>query len=827
MTVDAPPKPDPALETIVLDVAGMKCAGCVRSVETQLKQYPGVIDASVNLVTEVATVGCQAGVDAQALAQRLSAAGFPSQPRQAAGFHASLQEGLTHWEQQRQQHLQQRQQQLVIALVLLAVSSLGHITHALGWSVPALTNDWLHGSLAAATLLVPGRPILVEGWQGLRRNAPNMNTLIGLGTLAAFVTSLIALLVPQLGWECFFSEPVMLIAFILLGRSLEQYARQKAASGLQALAALQPKVARVVGKDRRDRPVTIELSGGMELPIDLVHPGDWVGVLPGETIPVDGTLVLGETTVDESMLTGEAVPLLKQPGDRVSAGSLNQTGAIGVRVDRVGRDVTLAQIIQLVETAQARKAPIQNLADTVAAYFTYGILIVAALTFSFWLFWGSHLWPDTLGVAYPMAHHPLSGIHREAMVAVPQSPLLLSLKLTIGVLVVACPCALGLATPTALLVGSSLGAQRGLLIRGGDALQQAAQVDTLVFDKTGTLTLGQPQVTDVVPVPVAVAVSVAAVCPEPNPAQLLQLAATVEAGTRHPLAVAIAAAAQAQDLDPLPAQNFRTLAGSGVSAHVQWGGEWSPVYLGTCEWLQELGIEIPEQAQQQVYRLATDGKTVVLLALNRQLLGWIAVMDSLRPEAAATMKMLQHQGMQVMLLTGDRSQVAQRVAQAIGIASERVLAEVKPAQKAETIARLQASGHQVGMIGDGINDAPALAQANVGMALQGSTDVAAGTADILLMRNSLTQVVAALTLSRATFNKIRQNLFWAFFYNAVAVPVAAGALLPHYHFILTPSMAGGLMALSSISVVTNSLLLQWQLQAQPRALGEVLPSGID
>jgi Cu2+-exporting ATPase len=823
MTVDAPLKPDPASETIVLDVAGMKCAGCVRSVETQLKQYPGVIDAAVNLVTEVATIGCQTGVDAQALAQRLSAAGFPSQPRQSVGFHANLQQGLTHWEQQRQQHLQQRQQQLAIALVLLAVSSLGHITHALGWAVPALTNDWLHGSLAAATLLVPGRPIFVEGWQGLRRNAPNMNTLIGLGTLAAFGTSLIALLVPQLGWECFFSEPVMLIAFILLGRSLEQHARQKAASGLQALAALQPKVARVVGKDRTDRAVTIEFARGIALPIDLVRPGDWVGVLPGETIPVDGTLVLGETTVDESMLTGEAVPHLKQPGDRVSAGSLNQTGAIGLRVDRVGRDVTLAQIIQLVETAQARKAPIQNLADTVAAYFTYGILIIAVLTFSFWFFLGSHLWPDALGVAYPMAHHPLSGIHREAMVTVPQSPLLLSLKLTIGVLVVACPCALGLATPTALLVGSSLGAQRGLLIRGGDALQQAAQVDTLVFDKTGTLTIGQPQVTDIVPV----TVPVPAAHPQPSPAQLLQLAATVEAGTRHPLAVAIAAAAQAQDLDPLPAQSFCTLAGSGVSAQVQWAGQWSPVHLGTCEWLQELGIDVPEQAQQQVRHLAAEGKTVVLLALNHLLVGWIAVTDSLRPEAETTMEMLQHQGMQVMLLTGDRAEAAQRVAQAIGIAPEQVLAEVKPAQKAETIARLQASGHRVGMIGDGINDAPALAQANVGMALQGSTDVAAGTADILLMRNSLTQVVAALALSRATFNKIRQNLFWAFFYNAVAIPVAAGALLPHYHFILTPSMAGGLMALSSISVVTNSLLLQWQLQEQPPALGEVLPSAID
>jgi Cu2+-exporting ATPase len=803
MTIAAPqPMHQSAQDTITLDVSGMKCAACVRAVETQLKQVAGVSDASVNLVTEVATVTIDRDLDPTVLVQKLTQAGFPSQPRAGAGFQAQIQSGLQNLDALRSQQTKRQKQDLAIAVGLLVVSSLGHVTQMLGWSVPALTNDWLHGGLALATLLVPGRPILVEGWQGLRHNAPNMNTLIGLGAVTAFVTSAIALLFPQLNWECFFAEPVMLIGFILLGRTLEQRARNRAASALQALAALQPKTAQVVGKDKPNAqiPTSLTTETGVEMPLDLVRSGDWVKVLPGSQVPVDGVVIQGRTTIDESMLTGEAVPVLKEAGATVTGGTMNQSGAFVLRVNKVGQDTTLARIIQLVESAQARKAPIQQLADTIAGYFTYGVMALAALTFLFWYFIGAPLWPD-LAVAHPMAHHAMSGIHPETMPTVPSTPLLLSLKLTIAVLVIACPCALGLATPMALLVGSGLGAQRGLLIRGGDVLEKAHQLTTIVFDKTGTLTEGKPEVTQILPVSGA-------------PHYLLQLAASVESGTQHPLAAAILQAAQ--DLALLPIRNSQTIAGDGVEAEVEAEVEassvWQTVRLGKLNWLEQLGIAINADLQAAAITAAKRGETPVAIALDQTCLGLLMIRDQPRAESKSVVQQLANQGLKVMLLTGDRLETAQAIAQELGIPTDQVLAEVKPADKAKTIARLQTQQQIVAMVGDGINDAPALAQADVGIALQGGTEVAAETADILLMRNSLSDVVSALTLSRTTFRKIQQNLGWAFIYNIIGIPIAAGVLLPLYHISLSPSNAGLLMALSSISVVGNSLSLNWQMR---------------
>jgi P-type Cu2+ transporter len=471
-----------------------------------------------------------------------------------------------------------------------------------------------------------------------------------------------------------------------------------------------------------------------------------------------------------------------------------------MRVSRVGQDTALARIIKLVEDAQARKAPIQQFADTIAGYFTYGVLTIAALTFLFWYFIGSQLWPD-LAIAHPMAHHAMGMMHREAMPSVVATPMLLSIKLTIAVLVVACPCALGLATPTALLVGSGIGAERGLLIRGGDILEKAHKLTTLVFDKTGTLTKGTPEVTEVLPQPGLTAT------------QLLQLAATVESGTQHPLAQAILQAATSQSIDLLPATDYQTIAGSGVSAIVNRKGTEHQINLGTLAWLASQTIAIPATIHQQAQTLAHQGKTIVGLSANHQLLGLIAIHDQPRPEAREVIQQLQAQGIRVIMLTGDRTETAHSIAQTLGIPAQQVFAEVKPADKASTIAHLQThhgTPQVIGMVGDGINDAPALAQADVGIALQAGTEVATETADILLMRNSLSDVAAVLQLSRATFRKIRQNLFWAFVYNIVAIPAAAGAFLPAYHVTLSPSNAGLLMALSSISVVTNSLLLRWQ-----------------
>jgi len=809
--------PATTTESITLDVQGMKCAGCVKTVEKQLTQHPGVISACVNLVTEVAVVECESGVvEPAALAERLTAAGFETQARTAET--ANVGEDI---EQKHRQKMRSAHRQLIVAAILLALSSIGHLSELGEPVLPILSNIWFHCGLATVTLLVPAREIVVDGWRGLRHNAPNMNTLVGLGALTAYTASLVALLFPQLSWECFFDEPVMLLGFILLGRTLEQQARGRAATAFRNLLALQPQVARLIPNPEKVTPKGQNTS--IEIPADRVRVGEWLQVLPSEKIPVDGEIVTGQTTVDESMLTGESIPVLKQIGDTVAAGTLNQSGAIAIRATRTGKDTTLSQIVALVEAAQTRKAPVQKLADTVAGYFTYGVLTAAALTFTFWYFFGTHIWSDvlTIGDWHQAAHHSLHTqhlIHYYATHHAPQTthhaPLLLSLKLAIAVMVVACPCALGLATPTAILVGTGMAAERGLLIKGGDVLERVHQLNTVVFDKTGTLTTGCPVVTDCISTHYS----------------LLQLASAAESGSIHPLATAIQQEAKQQGLAIPAASEFHTAPGLGVAAVVE--GE--QILLGNEAWLTQQGIVIDAAAQTQAQALASAGKTVVYIAVAGQLAGLIAVMDTPRPEAKKTVESLQKMGLRVVILTGDRVEVATAIAQQLGIA--QVFANIRPDGKASVIQALQkgktgevgsqksevvllpqlfsspqppaSSPSVVAMVGDGINDAPALAQADVGIALQTGTDVAMETAGIVLMGGKLTDVVEAIHLSRATFNKIRQNLFWAFAYNICGIPIAAGVLLPISGFVLSPAAAGALMAFSSVSVVTNSLLLR-------------------
>ncbi|MEH2194818.1 MAG: heavy metal translocating P-type ATPase [Nostoc sp.] len=795
------PELDPILEKIILDVGGMKCAGCVNAVERQLTQHPGVKSACVNLATEVAVVESETGsVDADALAQRLTAVGFPTQPRKARGTVAGEISTLVDPAERQRREMQSSLRQLAIATTLLLLSGSGHFGN-LGSSVlPILNNIWFHCGLATVALLIPGRPILVDGWLGWRRNAPNMNTLIGLGTLTAYIASLVALLFPQMGWECFFDEPVMMLGFILLGRTLEQQARGRAAAAFRKLLALQPQIARLIANPEKGGVG----SPSVEIPAEQVRVGEWLQVLPGDKIPVDGEVVLGQTTVDESMLTGEAVPVIKQPGDPVTGGTLNQSGAIAIQTTRIGSDTTLAQIVALVEAAQTRKAPVQKLADTVAGYFTYGVLTASVLTFVFWYFFGTHIWTDiTMSSDMEMMSHA-----SHSPLPTPHSPLLISLKLAIAVMVVACPCALGLATPTAILVGTAMGAERGLLIKGGDVLEKIHHLDTVVFDKTGTLTTGNPIVTDCLLIEGS---------RTGNSQSLLQLAAAVESGTHHPLAKAIQQEALRQELSILEAVDFHTEPGLGVSAVV----EGTVVLLGNWDWLSWHGIAISETAQQTAQNLATDGKTVVCIAVGGTLAGLIAVSDTLRPDAQSTVDKLRQMGLRVMLLSGDRQEAANAIAKQLGLDSADVIAGVPPAKKAAAIQSLQQAGKKatpdsslstqhsvVAMVGDGINDAPALSQADVGIALHSGTDVAMETAEIVLMRDRLNDVVESIQLSRATFNKIRQNLFWAFAYNTVGIPLAAGVLFPSLGFVLNPSSAAALMAFSSVSVVTNSILLR-------------------
>ncbi|MEH2394029.1 MAG: heavy metal translocating P-type ATPase [Nostoc sp.] len=795
------PEFDPILEKIILDVGGMKCAGCVNAVERQLTQHPGVKSACVNLATEVAVVESETGaVDADALAQRLTAVGFPTQPRKAKGTVAGEISTLPDPAERQRREMRSSVRQLAIAAMLLLLSGSGHFGN-LGSSVlPLLNNIWFHCGLATVALLIPGRSILVDGWLGWRRNAPNMNTLVGLGTLTAYIASLIALLFPQMGWECFFDEPVMMLGFILLGRTLEQQARGRAAAAFRKLLALQPLLARLIANPEK---VGVG-SSSVEIPAEQVRVGEWLQVLPGDKIPVDGEVVVGQTTVDESMLTGEAVPAIKQPGDPVTGGTLNQSGAIAIQATRIGSDTTLAQIVALVETAQTRKAPVQKLADTVAGYFTYGVLTASVLTFVFWYFFGTHIWTDvSMSGGMEMISHA-----DHSPLPTPHSPLLISLKLAIAVMVVACPCALGLATPTAILVGTAMGAERGLLIKGGDVLERVHQLNTVVFDKTGTLTTGNPIVTDCLLI---------SEMGSGNPYSLIQIAAAVESGTHHPLAKAIQQEAQQQQLSIPEAVDFHTEPGLGVSALV----EGTVVLLGNWDWLSWHGIAISETAQQVAQDLATDGKTVVCVAVGGTLAGLIAVSDPLRPDAQSTVDKLREMGLRVMLLSGDRLEAASAIAKQLGLAGADVIAGVPPAKKAAAIQSLQQAGTKanpnsslqtqhsvVAMVGDGINDAPALSQADVGIALHSGTDVAMETAEIVLMRDRLNDVVESIQLSRATFNKIRQNLFWAFAYNTVGIPLAAGVLFPSLGFVLNPSGAAALMAFSSVSVVTNSILLR-------------------
>lgn len=762
----------------VLNVDGMMCAGCARTVETQLLQCDGVATAAVNLVTKAAAVQYQAErVEPEQFATMLTEAGFPSQLRQG--------EALGNWAERQVAEQEGQGWRIAIALTLLLFSILGHLHHIGSpdnrFTLPVLTTLWFHGILATLTLIFPARGILQDGWKGIQRVRPNMNTLVSIGALGAYITSVMALVLPKLGWECFFDEPVMLLSFILLGRTLEERARFRATEALRGLLALQPNDANLVTGQDAGKTIAV--------PMAQVQVGDVLQVLPGDKIPVDGQIEQGRTTVNEAMVTGESLPVTKQVGDPVIGGTLNQSGTITVKVDRTGADSTLAQMINLVEAAQTRKAPIQGLADTLSGYFTYGILSLALVTFLFWYTTGLTIWPDAAQAALN-AHHA----HGDHLLNT--SRLLVSLKLAIAVIVIACPCALGLATPMAILVGSGIGSQRGLLVRGGDVLETAHHLDTIIFDKTGTLTTGQPWVTDCLSY-------------DPNFTEddVLQLAASIEQDTRHPLASAILATAAQRQLPLTHGTDSVTVPGLGVTAKL---AEKS-VHLGNETWLAQADITT-DVARDAATTLSAAGKTLVYVAVDAQLVGLIAIADRPREEAIAVIEQLKANDLQVQLLSGDRPGVVHRLATELGISL--AAGQMTPADKVSVIEKLQQAGHRVGFVGDGINDAPALAQADVGLALHSGTEIAMETADIVLMGDNLTDVIAALELSRSTFNKIRQNLAWAFGYNLVCIPLAAGILLPRFGLALSPGVAGGFMAFSSIGVVLNSLLLRWQLRAR-------------
>ncbi len=741
------------LAKTILEVGGMKCAGCVAAVERQLEQHSGVAKANVNLVTEIAIIEYSPSlVQPEDLAQKLTANGFPTQLRSTN-------------QPQINSNQQKDSSNLALALLLVILSSIGHLEHLGGPHIPYLGSIQLHWALATIALTYTSRSIILEGIKGLLRNSPNMNSLVALGALSSYFASLIAWLFPKLGWECFFEEPVMLLGFILLGRTIEKSARNRAKSSLTNLISLQPKLASLVLDGR-----SLEAES-IEVPIEQIKLGDLVKILPGQKIPVDGRILVGSTTLDESMLTGESIPVAKSFGDIVVGGSLNQNGTIIVQVERIGSQTTLAQIVEAVETAQARKAPVQQLADKVAGYFTYGVMSAAALTFAYWLWRGS-----------PFISLPLGAHHHQNVTS---SPLLLSLKLAISVLVIACPCALGLATPTAILVGTGIAAQKGILIKGGDILEKLRQLNVLIFDKTGTLTLGRPTITDYLPIEGI------------SSDKLLQIASSAQ--INHPYGIAMQEAAKERNISLLKVDQISNQPGRGIIAQI----DTQQVLVGNEQHLQAHGIDLTEDLLQKSISLVEQGKTVVYVTQGQTVIGILALVDLLRPEAEETVQKLKSRGIQVVLATGDQIAVAQKIADKLGI--EQVYASITPQGKAQIVAKLQEQKNTVGMIGDGINDAPALAQADLGISLAGASDITQQVADVILMRHNLSDVLVALELSQATFSKIQQNLGFAFGYNLLFIPLAAGVALPYFH--LGPALAGAFMASSSILVVLNSLLL--------------------
>lgn len=776
-------------EHILLEIEGMKCGGCVHAVERRLAEHHGVSGVAVNLLTRTAAVGLdpQAPADPRQLTAALQGIGFPARLRdqeQAMVETPSLNHGW--WS---------RWRRLMVALALMAISGLAHLAMVQQWTLPLLDSMVFHGVVATVALAGPGRAILTGGWRALRHGIPTMDSLVGLGITSAYGSSLVALLWPAVGWPCFFDEAVMLLGFVLLGRFLEERARRRTGLALRQLMDLQPETARLLVGPEATAAEPNQLLACNHRPVRAaaLRKQDRLLLLPGDRIPVDGTILAGRSSLDLASLTGEPLPVEARPGDKVAAGCRNLTGPLVVRVEQAGAKTSLARLVYLVEQAQSRKAPIQRLADQVAGRFCYGVLALAAFTLLFWWLWGARLWPTVLTISNQAHGHGDMGLGT--------TPLGLGLQLAVAVLVVACPCALGLATPTVVSVATGRGAKAGLLFRGGDVLETAARLNTVVLDKTGTLTIGRPLLQAVAPSPTWEQDGATA-----RETLLLQWAASLEQQTQHPLAHALIQAAQERQLPLLPVQDSRTEAGLGVHGVV--AGE--RFTLGRPDWLEQQGLTMDPSFQDCLREWEQAGQAVMALASTTQILGLLTVADPLRQDAPATMARLRAMGLELRLLSGDRRAAVEHLAHRVGLGPQDVIADTRPQGKGQVIEQLRTQGRCVAMVGDGINDALALACADLGIAVGTGTQIAQDTADLVVMGEGLAGLADALLLARATMTKVRQNLFWAFAYNSLALPLAMGLLLPSLGWVLLPPLAAFLMAVSSISVVTNALLLPWR-----------------
>ena len=777
---------DVATAKAELPITGMTCANCALTIERALKRLDGVISANVNLASERASVEYLPGVvSLAAIQQAIRDVGYdvvvPGEGESAEDVERAAREAeirdqtLKFW--------------VGVAFSLpLFLLSMGRDLGLLGMGAHAPWVNWLFLALATPVQFYVGWDYYVGGFKSLRAGSANMDVLVAMGSSAAYFYSLAVLLFPSIGGHVYFETSALIITLIKLGKLLEARAKGRTSEAIKKLMGLRPKTARVIRQGQSPSPAHgIGDGAEVEIPVESVVLGDVVVVRPGERLPVDGVVVDGRSAVDESMLTGESLPVDKKPGDEVVGGTINKQGLLKFEATRVGAQTALAQIVRLVEEAQGSKAPIQRLADRVAAVFVPAVIAIALITFLAWFFIG--------GVGFTQ-----------------------SMIYMVAVLVIACPCALGLATPTAIMVGTGKGAEQGILFKNSAALERAHELTMMVLDKTGTITRGEPSVTDVLTIadiqpPVAQEHgSLAAGDPVVDRSTLLRLASSAERGSEHPVGEAIVRAAEAEGLALVEPQGFEAIAGHGIAATVTFDDamDGRRVLVGSRRLLESHGVAL-DRLEGALARLEGEAKTAMLVAVDGQAAGVIAVADTVKEGSVEAIRHMQDLGLEVVMITGDNRRTAEVIGQQVGVSA--VMAEVLPGEKVAQVKSLQEGathrgGPLVGMVGDGINDAPALAQADVGLAIGTGTDVAMAAADVTLMSGDLRGVPRAIRLSRITMRTIRQNLFWAFFYNVILIPLAAGAFYPWLGIRLHPVIAAGAMAVSSIFVVSNSLRLR-------------------
>ncbi len=735
-------------------IEGMSCASCAMTIENAVSKIPGVDKASVNLATEIMTVEANDSVTPEDIAKVVDGVGYSARPR-----GKSVEEELEEKNEKKEAHLREMKRNLIISAIFTVPLLFIAMADMVGIPMPAFLSPMqspVSYALIQLALVLPivwiGRRFFVDGFKALSKGHPNMDSLVALGTSAAFLYSLYGTYHVLEGhahfaMNLYYESAGVILTLITLGKYFEDVSKGKTSMAIQTLVGLAPKMATVL-RDGQE----------VEVPVEEVQVGDLIRVKPGEKVPVDGVVTEGNSTVDESMLTGESIPVSKSVGDEVIGASLNKTGSFILKATKIGKDTALSQIIQLVEQAQGSKAPIAKLADKVSGVFVPIVIVLALVSGLAWYFLGQESW-------------------------------VFALTITISVLVIACPCALGLATPTAIMVGTGKGAENGILLKSGEALEEANHVNMVVFDKTGTITNGTPVVTDVV------------TADSTDADALIRLAASLEVASEHPLGEAIVAKAKEQGAAFDEVTNFEAIPGFGIKGHV---GE-TLVFLGNEKWMRENGLANVEM-NDKANHFAEQGKTPLYIGYNDAVQGLIVVADTVKESSAHAIQTLHEMGIQVAMMTGDHERTAQAIAAEVGI--DRVFSEVLPQDKANYVSKLQEEGYIVAMVGDGINDAPALAQAQVGIAIGTGTDVAIESADAVLMKSDLMDVPAMLKLSRATIHNIKENLFWAFAYNIIGIPFAMGVLHLFGGPLLNPMIAGAAMSFSSVSVVLNALRLK-------------------